>query len=63
MNCAWNVCYSTDLLVIDLSNFGMNDLDGKFLSLMLYTNPSMKNLNLSGNDLGPLTATEFGLGL
>ena len=41
----------------------MQDIDGKFIAQMLYTNPAMKNLDLSGNELGPLTATEFGLGL
>ena len=63
MNMAWNAFYYTELLVLDISNFGMQEIDGKFLSTMLYTNSTLQYLDISNNNLGSETAKEFGLGL
>jgi len=41
----------------------MKDMDGKFLAQMLFTNETLKILDLSNNQLGAMTAVEFGLGL
>ena len=41
----------------------MVDIDGKFIAQMMFTNPIVRIMDLSHNNLGPDTAKEFGFGL
>jgi len=41
----------------------MKDEDGQLLSLLMFTNDTLRILDLSNNNLGPKTAAEFGSGL
>ena len=49
--------------MLDLSNLKMKDEDGQLLSLLLFTNETLRIMDLSNNQLGPQTASEFGTGL
>lgn len=57
---ARNIAYNKSLLSIDMSRKGFTDLDGQQLAKMLYTNSTLRKLDLEGNLLGPKSAIEFG---
>ena len=45
---------------MDMSRQGIQDLDGQALAEMLYTNKTLRKLELEANLLGPKTAIMFG---
>lgn len=63
MNRAHELFFNTELIFIDLSNINMQDIDGQFLSSLLYSNTILKHLDVSKNQLGTQTCIQFGLAL
>ena len=51
------------MLSIHMSRKAISDSDGQVLAQMLYTNNTLRKLELDGNLLGPKSAAEFGKAL
>lgn len=51
---------STELMHLYLANMNMDDFDGQLVANILYHNTTLKDIDLSGNRLGPKSAEEFG---
>lgn len=60
---AAHVAYNSNLLLLDLSRMNIHDVDGVDIAKVLYSNKTLRNLVLEGNNLGPKTAREFGVAL
>jgi Ran GTPase-activating protein (RanGAP) involved in mRNA processing and transport len=54
------IAHNKSLLSMDFARQGIQDLDGTKLADILYTNKTLRKLELEGNLLGPKTASAFG---
>eukprot|EP00356_Strombidium_inclinatum_P016825 CAMPEP_0170505090 /NCGR_PEP_ID=MMETSP0208-20121228/49795_1 /TAXON_ID=197538 /ORGANISM="Strombidium inclinatum, Strain S3" /LENGTH=289 /DNA_ID=CAMNT_0010785713 /DNA_START=176 /DNA_END=1041 /DNA_ORIENTATION=- len=60
---AQNIAYNNSLLSISLNRKGICDSEGQTLAQMLFTNMTLRTLEIEGNRLGPRTAEAFGAAL
>ena len=57
------VAYNSSLTCLHLARKNIEDIDGIELARTLYTNKTLRKMELEGNRLGPKSAKEFGLAL
>ena len=57
------VAYNSSLTCLHLVRKGIQDIDGIEIAKILYSNKTLRKLELEGNNLGPKSAKEFGLAL
>jgi Ran GTPase-activating protein (RanGAP) involved in mRNA processing and transport len=60
---AQNIAYNSSLKTLDLSRKFIVDADGECIPTMLFSNNTLRKLNLEGNCLGPKCAAQFGKAL
>ena len=57
------VAYNSGLCAIHMVRKNIQDIDGIEIARILYSNKSLRKIELEGNCLGPKSAKEFGLAL
>ena len=57
------VAYNSTLTCLHLVRKNIQDIDGIELARVLYSNKTLRKMELEGNCLGPKSAKEFGLAL